>query len=355
MRFPKNYLLLVLALIALGLSMLAWKQYQELAALRAAALTNGERADWQKRIWAAQKRAQNLESQLAAARPGGTAAGTAASSARGQTPGAGFSNMMAGFASLMDRPEAARLMAIQQKTQVDARYAALFRKLTLPPDKLAQLKSLLADKLSTPIDVLTAASQQGVDPMQNPQEFRQLLQNAQAELDEKIKAALDPASYAQYQNYVQTEPQRMVVNQLQQSLSYTETPLSPAQADQLVQILTDTSSVRGGGAPGTGGAAVAYVNRAGSGGSMVFAVGSPPPDGGGFLGSLVTDDAITRAQSVLSASQVQALQEIQQQQQAAAQLRQLMLQNTGTTGRGVAPIPGIGGPPPPAPGLPPGG
>jgi|GEM_PF-260855 hypothetical protein len=340
MRSLKDYLLLVLALIALGLSTLAWKQYQELAALRAAALTNGERADWQKRIWAAQKRAQNLESQLAAARPGGSAAGTAAPSARGQTPGAASGNMMTGFASLMNRPEAVRLMAMREKAMLNARYAALFKKLALTPEKLAQFQSLLADQLSVPMDVLTAAGQQGIDPMQNPQEFRQLVQNAQTEIEDKIKAALDPASYAQYQNYVQTEPQRMVVNQLQQSLSYTDTQLTTAQADQLMQILADTSPVNG------GGTAVAYVNRTGSGNSMIVAVGTPPPDGGGgFGGSLVTDEALTRAQSVLSTAQIQALREIQQQQQAAAQLRQQMMQNSGTSGA-PPPLP-IAGPPPP--------
>ena len=345
MRSLKDYLLLVLALIALGLSTLAWKQYQELAALRAAALTNGERADWQKRIWAAQKRAQNLESQLAAARPGGSAAGTVAPSARGQTPGAASGNMMTGFASLMNRPEAVRLMAMREKAMLNARYAALFKKLALTPEKLAQFQSLLADQLSVPMDVLTAAGQQGIDPMQNPQEFRQLVQNAQTEIEDKIKAALDPASYAQYQNYVQTEPQRMVVNQLQQSLSYTDTQLTAAQADQLMQILAATSPVDGGGAPGTGGAVVASVNRTGSGNSMVVAVGTPPPDGGGFGGSLVTDEAVTQAQSVLSTAQVQALQEIQQQQLAAAQLRQQMMQNSGTGGA-PPPLP-IAGPPPP--------
>ena len=345
MRSLKDYLLLVFALIALGLSTLAWKQYQELAALRAAALTNGERADWQKRIWAAQKRAQNLESQLAAARPGGSAAGTVAPSARGQTPGAASGNMMTGFASLMNRPEAVRLMAMREKAMLNARYAALFKKLALTPEKLAQFQSLLADQLSVPMDVLTAASQQGIDPMQNPQEFRQLVQNAQTEIEDKIKAALDPASYAQYQNYIQTEPQRTVVNQLQQSLSYTDTPLTTAQADQLMQILAATSPVDGGGAPGTGGAVVASVNRTGSGNSMVVAVGTPPPDGGGFGGSLVTDEAVTQAQSVLSTAQVQALQEIQQQQLAAAQLRQQMMQTSGTGGA-PPPLP-IAGPPPP--------
>jgi hypothetical protein len=96
------------------------------------------------------------------------------------------------------------------------------------------------------------------------------------------------------------------------------------------------------------GAAIAYSRTAGSDGNVVFAMGPPPSEGGtgGALwgGSIITDAAITQAQSVLSAAQIQALQEIQQQQQAAAQLRQQMFQN--------APA---GSPPPPPPPPPPGG
>lgn len=353
MRSYTNQLLIVLALIAVGLSALAWKQHQELIELRTTALTNSGRADWQKRTWTAQKRAKDLESQLAAARRSGPA--PAATPTPGPTPGGAISSMVTGFTSLMDRPEAARLMAIQHKAQVDARYAALFRKLALSPDKLAQLKSLLADKLSTPIDVLAAAGQQGIDPVRSPQEFRQLNQSAQAELEDKIKTLLEPASYAQYQTYLQTEPQRSVVSQLQQALSYTDSPLSAAQADQLVQILADTSSSPGG-APSTGGSAgVAYFNRPTTGANVTVAFGPFPPDGGGGLGGgLITDDAIARAQGLLSTAQVQALQDIQQQQQAAAQLRQLMFQNAGASGRGPVFIPGAGGSPP-VPGPPPGG
>lgn len=343
MRSPKNYLLLVLALLVLGLAALAWKQNQELTTLRAAALADGERADWQKRVWAAQKRAQSLERELAAARRSASAAGEATPPDRGASSRADLGRMVSGFASMMDRPEAARLLALQQKAQVDARYAALFKKLGLSPDQLAQFKSLLADRLSTPIDVLAAASQQGINPIQDPQAFRQLVQSTQAGIDGKIQALLDPGAYTQYQDYVQTEPQRAVVNQLQQSLSYTDTPLSPAQADQLVQILAETTPAQGAGpAPG---AAVAYVNRTGSGGGGVaFAMAVPPPDGGSGAGaSLVSNDAITRAESILSTPQVQALQQIQQQQQAASQLRQQMFQNAA------------GGPLPSPPPSPPGG
>ena len=342
MRSVKNYLLLVLGLLVAGLGVITWRQHLELTALRGALLTNGERADWQSRVWAAQKRAQRLESELAAARAAPAPAADTAGPAGGPPSRAAMGRMMNGFASMMDRPDAARLMALQQKAQIDARYAALFKKLGLPADKLAQFKSLLGDWLSAPVDVLAAGSQQGINPIQDPQAFRQLVQATQAQIDDKIKTLLDPTSYAEYQNYVQTEPQRAVVSQLQQSLSYTDTPLTPAQADQLTQILAQTSPSRG---PAMGaGTAVAYVAKSGPGGQVAaISVGSPPAGGGPLMidgGSTVTDAAVNQAQAVLSAPQLQAMQQIQQQQQAAAQLRQQMFQNMTT----VAPPP----PPPPS-------
>jgi hypothetical protein len=344
MRSVKNYLVLALGLAVAGLAALAWRQSQEIIALRGTVLTNGERADWQNRIWAAQKRSQRLETELAAARAAEPAAHAGATGPMAGPPSrAAMGRMMSGFASLIDRPEAARLMALQQKAQIDARYAALFKKLDLPPDKLAQFKSLLGDWLSAPIDVLAAAGQQGINPMQDPQAFRQLVQATQSQIDDKIKGLLDPGSYAEYQNYVQTAPQRAVVSQLQQSLSYTATPLTPAQADQLVQILASTAPASPAGGPMMpgpegGGVAALVVRTADGAGKTAVYVGAAPGLGGGT--DTITNDAVTQASSVLSAPQLQALQQIQQQQQAAAQLRQQMFQNLNT---GAAP-------PPPPPG-----
>ena len=320
----KNYLIAILALLAVSVSALAWKQYRELVVLRAAAVSGAERADLQKRLWAAQKRAGPPANQVTGVRPPNLAATPTDSG--GPRPGrAELGRMVTGMASMMDRPETARLMGLQQKAQVDSRYAALFKKLGLAPDKLAQLKSLLADKLAAPMDVMAAAGQQGVDPVRNPQEFRQLVQDAQAQVDDRIKGLLDSGSYAQYQNYLQTEPQRTIVNQLQQSLSYTDTPLTDIQSDQLVQILASTTPTPGAGPIGP--ASVAYVSKAG-GGSAMIAVGAPTPDGPMFWGGgvSVSDAAIAQARNVLAPAQVQALQEIQQQQQAAAQLREQVFQ-----------------------------
>jgi len=129
MHSLKNYLLILLALVITGLSALAWRQHQEINALRAASLRSDERADLQKRVWTAQKRASDLEARLATSRRDGS--DTAATPPRPIAPHPARRRRPAhvGFASMMDRPDMARLMAIQQKAQIDARFAPLFKKL----------------------------------------------------------------------------------------------------------------------------------------------------------------------------------------------------------------------------------
>jgi predicted nucleic acid-binding Zn-ribbon protein len=70
-KSSKTYLLVILACTTIGGAAYAWKQYQELIQLRAAALGTDERSDLQKRLWAAEKRAKDLADQLAAARTRG--------------------------------------------------------------------------------------------------------------------------------------------------------------------------------------------------------------------------------------------------------------------------------------------
>ena len=122
MRSYKNHLLIVLAVVAVGLAALAWQQHRELVALRATTLPGAGNADWQKRMASMPKRARSPGGQ-ATSRPGGPVATAVPGTTSGPTPGGGPGNMAAGFTSFMERPEAARLLAIQQKAQIDARYA----------------------------------------------------------------------------------------------------------------------------------------------------------------------------------------------------------------------------------------
>ncbi len=103
-------------------------------------------------------------------------------------------------------------------------------------------------------------------------------------------------------------PQRNVANQLAQSLSYTNTPLSADQTEQLVSILAANTP--------------ASTNSTGNNLRANLATGLG--FGGGGQTSPITNDAITQAQTVLSPTQVAALQQLQATQQAQAQLNAAM-------------------------------
>ena len=158
--------------------------------------------------------------------------------ARGRGPRGGREAMQA----TMDRPEMQRLAALQQKAALDTRFAPLFKSLNLSPEKLATLKALLAEKEATMMDTMRAAREQGLDPRSDPEGFKKLVAATQAETNSAIKAAIGESAYAQYENYQATQPQRAVVSQLQQTLSYTNAPLTSAQADQMVQVLAATTT-----------------------------------------------------------------------------------------------------------------
>jgi len=324
-RTPKNYLIAFLALTTIGGAALAWSQYQELIQLRAATLQSDERADLEKRLWAAEKRKHELEAALAARARGPVAN---PEDGPGGPPGGGpegrggnRGNMAANFMAMMDKPEIQKLMAIQQKASLDGRYAALFKSLNLTPEQLDKFKNLLVEKQTALTDALAAARAQGINPRTDPEDFQKLVADAQTEADNNIKSTLGDAGYAQYQQYQQTLPQRNVVNQLGQSLSYTNTPLTADQTEQMVSILAANTPASGNSGGNATRAAVASAFGVGFGGAQ----GNTP----------ITNNAIAQAGSVLAPAQVTALQQLQAAQQAQAQLTQAMrnqFRNTGTTG-----------------------
>jgi hypothetical protein len=308
MKSARNYLIVLFALTTLAGTGLAWMQYQELVKLRAELLDPDERTDLQKRLADAQKRVRDLEDQLVALRGRGAPdRGEEADNRAGnQNPWAGRRN---NFMALMNDPRIQKLMAIQQKGQLDAHYAALFKSLNLTPQQLDQFKNLLVQKQQALMDAVAAAREQGISPRTDPEAFGQAVADAQAAVDAQIQSALGDAGYAQYQQYTQTLPDRNTVTQLQQALSYTATPLSDDQANQMIQLLANTAAQRSGN--GTAG-------TPGGGMGAIF--------GGGNQSAQISDDTITQSSGVLSGPQQQALQQLQVQQQTQRQIQQAMRQ-----------------------------
>ena len=318
--------LIILGLIVLasaGFGVYQLDQVQKLA--RNASAWESERAALQKKIWDLQRQNGELERRRAGPAAGSLATNDNGPGARdegrpngGAGPGDGaFRSRIDGgrFGAMLANPEMQKLMAVQQKGALDNRYSPLFKQLNLSPADLEKFKNLLVEKQTAVMDVMAAARSEGLTGRENRDQIRELVQNAQNDVDTTIKATLGDAAYSQYQNFETTQPQRAVVSQLEQRLSYSSTPLSDTQSQQLVQILAATSPTHDNGSGRNGG----------FGGAMVALA----PGGGGtfFGGPTITADTINQAQGVLSAQQLSALQSLQQEQQAAAQLRQQMRAN----------------------------
>lgn len=317
MRSRKNYAILLLSLTTLTGAAIAWQQYQEVIKLRASAMNGDERADWQKRLWATEKRRTELESQVASLEKKDEPPGEPGpEQSPPDQPRGNRRNGPGNFMAMMDRPEVQRMVAMQQKAALDARYSSLFKDLALTPDQLDKFKDLLVEKRTAMMDVMAAARGQGINPRSNPEAFAKLTADAQAEIDANIRSTLGETGFAEYQNYEQTIPQRNVVNQLEQRLSYSSTPLTAQQSDQMISILAATtkSSSKPNAVP-----------------APLTAVGTATFGGGG--GSRITDATINQALGVLAAPQVDALRQLQQEQQAQAALNAQMrnrFQGTGT-------------------------
>lgn len=312
----KNYVIAFLALTTVAGGAMAWNFSQRLALARADAdLAAAQRADWQKRIWDAEKRRTELETQLAST----TKDPTESTERRGPGgPGGMRGGPMGNMAALLENPEFAKAWNTQQKAALDARFAGLFKKLNLSPEALDKLKSLLVEKQNSRMDVMTAAREQGLDPRTNRAELQALEQQAQADVDASIQSTLGATAYAEYQAYEQTLSQRSVVSQLETRLSYSSTALTSAQSEALVSILASTQSTDGSTA----------VNVTAMGGAADIATAMM----GGRSSTVITDAAITQAASVLSADQVTALKSIQAEQQAQAQMGQLLRQQRTSSG-----------------------
>lgn len=344
LKFTSNILVAALAVAVVATAALAWHQYLELIDLRAQ-LAGSDNVALRKQLADARKTIKSLEDRIAGLRgrngpagdlPGDVLGGdNAGANDPGRRPGGRFG----AFGQLAGNAEFQRLLAIQMKGRISQTYGPLFKTLNLSPDQLNQFQSLLADKQQAMMDVLQAAREQGINPRADPDGFKTLMNQAVSQVDQNIQQALGDAGYQQYQQYQQSLPERNVVNTLQQQLSYTQAPLTDDQANAMIALLAQDQPQRAGnGTAGTG-------NGGDQGPGFMAMI-----NGGG--NARVTDDALTQAQSVLSAPQLSVLQQIQQQQQAQQQMQQLMrAANQGppggspgqATGPATPPASGAGG------------
>jgi hypothetical protein len=297
----KNYLIFLLAVLAIAGGALAWSQHLQNLELGAHVADPAERADLEARnkalldqnkglqaqIGALQEQILTLTAQvqeaadqkkMAALMPGAESAGTnvAAPAMAGQQPAAN------------DAP--VPVTPLQLRAMVDQRYAALISKLNLTPEQAEQFKNLIALKMQSASDAATALVP--TDPATRPNLplIRQTVANIETNAVAQIQAQFGDAAATQYKQYQQTFPQRNTIDQLAASLKTGQTPLTDDQAAQMLDILTQTAPP---------------MPRGGVGTIL---------SGGMNYHSRITPQALTAAAGVLSSEQLAALQQIQKQQ-----------------------------------------
>lgn len=220
------------------------------------------------------------------------------------------------LARLLENPEFFQALALHRQATLDARFAGLFRRLDLGADELAALKRLLAEKENVALDVVAVSEAQPDEPLPT-ETLRASVTAARAHVEDAIRDSLGAERYNVYRDYVQTLPQRTVVAQLEQRLSYSPTPLSPTQSESLVRILVaNAPSASATEAPHRSTVVVDATTPV----AAALTEGRTPV-------AVVNNEVLNQAQTLLTPNQVGALREIQTEQQASARALQLIREN----------------------------
>jgi hypothetical protein len=338
----KTTVLVALVILLAAASTLAWRQQQELTELRAAQLGLDDRRTVEAQLSAYRKRIFALEAELAA-RGGKLAGGKSEADAKADKkaaevallaqlatlPGSDAESKRDAdlelLAAMADLPEFQQMLAMQQRGKVDEKYAALFKRLKLSPQELTQLQTLLADRQGAFADAMLAARDQGLTGKQARDMANTVAKAETSSINSSIKDLLGPQRYGQLENYEKTMPQRQVVDQLAQRLSYTNTPLSARQQDQLVQDLATTVVTKPPTKTATGAQPGTTILKPAPAVPVASLPGAAAGLGLGASSSVtISNTAVSRAQSFLTPAQLSALQRMQQEQQAQQTLANLL-------------------------------
>lgn len=283
----KNITIAFLALTTLGGAAMVVQTRRELAELRAAPTLQVTRSEFTAPAAPAALAPAPAETAAAPAAPAEplpteAAGGPPDGFGRGDRggPGGGGARFAAQMAELLKDPEFAAAWKLEQEGRIEQRYGALFAELKLPPQQLAALRTLLAERENAGREVFASAAAQGLNPRENRDQLRALASELQAEVDANISATLGENVLQAINGYNATTSQRNVVNDLSQRLTSTGLTLNKSQSTALTQILAETGQ------------------------------------SAGRNNVLITDDTISRAQGVLMPSQIETLRSLQAEQQA---------------------------------------
>ena len=163
-----------------------------------------------------------------------TETGTVESVAAPIAPGSeGKTNFFGGLAGMMKDPQMKEMMHAQQKMMFNKMYGPLFKYLNWPESEQQALKDLLLERQMAMADA-------GMSMMSGSDSDRkQAVEKSQAlksEYDKKIQDLLGSQDYPVFQQYEETQPERMQIQMFKDALSGGDA-LTDQQEDSLIAAM----------------------------------------------------------------------------------------------------------------------
>jgi hypothetical protein len=241
---------------------------------------------------ALERRASDLETSLRRTTE------SRAARTRGQpTPGS-FADR---FGTALKDPVFLQKLSRVQKQMISDHYGLLFDQLQLTPAQRERFTALLVEKQLAKTDAEAEAN-----PMIGTGMMIPAIAAAQQDINAQIQQELGPAAYQAYYDFEMTDGLRTTVRRLQESLRYTAAPLADSQLEAVVAALDRVTPAgdRGGIAKFTGPSVEVATGLA----TQQFSAPLP-------------EQTMAAAQSLLSAPQLEQLQQLMSQQRDELQLR----------------------------------
>jgi len=207
------------------------------------------------------------------------------------------------------------------RSGLEQRYGGLFRRLGLPTAELDKLRDLLAERQLSTYDTMMVAQAQGIELEANFAQWKTLNDKVRADVDEGIRTALGNERYRVYQDYNDNASSYILLDQIERRLSDTGAPLQESQSEPLLRLLVDTAP-----------SAPAAVAQGPLQGFTAAMSGSDPLLAAAARGP-ISDETITRAQSILTPAQVATLRQIQSEQKSQADATRSLIQADPDAGK----------------------
>ncbi len=224
----------------------------------------------------------------------------------------------------LDHPEARAAFVDQEVQRAKAKFERFFERTGLSPEDQEKFLGVLKNFAEAKLDLTAAVRAQGYGPYNvptDPQALQSLFE-VDAQVDGEfmgdLRTLLGDERYQQFSAYRKTIPELNVADQLASQLYDSATPLTAAQANQLVGILQenrfDKKSIPSAANTLNGIFIPDQANQAGMGQSNLVNGDIMMP--GIDWRAPVTDAAVARAETILVPAQIAALRRMQAQQSA---------------------------------------